>query len=409
MSFTEAMKNTKNARPDTMNSGEADNVFARMADVFHHLGPDYRKNTETIISGALSVIGGLFSVYLETAGNKNLIRSGSKLPAGLTADLESDRAWTTPLLEDRKVIVLNSASGCGTPNAVSMEKYGIKSMIGTIIMTDCRPSGILWVADTRSREFTSDHVHAIQCLAGTLGCQTALRQAEKNRKVVKMAGKVAHDLNNILSGLVSYPELILMQLEKTSPLRESISFIHESGLMASDMVQDFLFLARHRPYHPSPIDPLPVANDYFSGSAHALLKKACPHVRFSFHTDAPLCKIKISELFLTKIITILVAHSAHGAVPGTRTDLCLAAHHPDGVTPKEPCGLHLSVRDDAPPLSRKDLNHLFDPFYTRKKMDRPGSGLGLAVVKKVVKDHGGKITADSKEGKGNFINLFFPS
>jgi len=404
------MKNKDNTRPDKIKLGEADNVFARTADIFQRLGPDCRKNIDTILSGALSVIGGRFSVYLETGGDNTLVRYGSNLPAGLAADLERDKTWITPLVENRDIIIWkaigqNLTSGHGMPDAAAMTKYGIKAMIGTSVMANGLPFGILWVADTRSREFTSDHVHAIQCLAGTLGCQTELIQARKNRKVMEMAGMVAHDLNNILSGLVSYPELILMQLEGSSPLREPISFIHESGLMASDMIQDFLFLARPRSYHPSPIDPRPVANAYFSGSAHALLKKTCPLVRFSFHTDTPLCRIKISELFLTKIITILVAHSAHGAVPGTRIDLCLTDHR----GPTSSSGLKLSVRDDAPPLSRENLNHLFDPFYTRKKMGRPGSGLGLTVVKKVVKDHGGKITAGGKEGKGNFIDIFFPS
>ncbi len=414
MSFTEAMGNTNTVQMDKMELGEANNVFAGTADVLQRLGLDYRKNTDAILAGARSLIGGLFSVYLEIREDKIRVRSGSNLPPGLAADLERDKTWTPPLEENQEVIICKGIrrdfpSGHDRPSTALIKKYGINALMGARIMTDRRPSGILWVADSRSREFTSHHVHAIQCLAGALGCQAGLRQAEKDREVLEMAGNVAHDLNNILSGLVSYPELMLIQLEGSSPFREPISFIHESGLMASDMVQDFLFLARPRSYRPSPIDPLPVANAYFSGSAHALLKKTCPHVRFSFHTDTPLCKIKISELFLTKIITILVAHSAHGAVPGTRIDLCLADHRPDGGCTEASGGLHLSVRDDAPPLSSEDLTHLFDPFYTRKKMGRPGSGLGLAVVKKVVKDHGGKITAVSQEGKGNLTDVFFPS
>jgi len=57
-----------------------------------------------------------------------------------------------------------------------------------------------------------------------------LKQSEKMKLIGTMAGEVAHDLNNILSGLVSYPELLLMQLEKDSPLVEPIAFIHDTGI-----------------------------------------------------------------------------------------------------------------------------------------------------------------------------------
>jgi len=74
--------------------------------------------------------------------------------------------------------------------------------------------------------------------------QTQLQQAQKMEAIGILAGGVAHDLNNILGGLVSYPELLLLQLPEDSPLRKSILTIKKSGEKAAAVVQDLLTLAR---------------------------------------------------------------------------------------------------------------------------------------------------------------------
>ncbi|MDX1779412.1 MAG: histidine kinase dimerization/phospho-acceptor domain-containing protein, partial [Thermodesulfobacteriota bacterium] len=74
--------------------------------------------------------------------------------------------------------------------------------------------------------------------------QSKLQQAQKMKAIGTLAGGVAHDLNNILSGIVSYPELILMDLPEDSPLKDSIKTIQESGKKAAAIVEDLLTLAR---------------------------------------------------------------------------------------------------------------------------------------------------------------------
>ena len=263
---------------------------------------------------------------------------------------------------------------------------------------------MLWVADTVSREFTWDQVHALQCLAGVLASQSGPAPGQIAPDIARMSRKVAHDLNNILAGLVSYPELMLMQLEENSPLKEPLAFIHESGLLASDIVKDFLFLVRPQCQEAPVIDPAPVVQAYFSGSAHAALQAAHPNIRFSHPTGKATLKIRISELLLTKIITVLLFHSAQNAHPDSRIDLSLSDH----ARGKAAGHLLIRVTDSGAPLFPDHLPGFFDPYYAKTKMGRAGSGLDLAVLKRAVLDHGGKIDAYSPGAGGNVLDVFFP-
>ncbi|WDP91365.1 MAG: HAMP domain-containing histidine kinase [Desulfobacter sp.] len=383
--------------PPATGRDKGETLLARTADLLGRLGPDTVKNTDIILNGACALTQGHFSLYVETCPPVPLVRAGSNLPQGLARDIEHTPTLLCRPPETGTVVAMDD--GPAPPDPL-IEKYGISALLGAAVTTEMRASGILWVGAAAPLEFNTDHHHALRCLAGALGHQLQLARADTHRRVAQMAAQTAHDLNNILSGLVSYPELMLMQLEKNSPLKEPVSFIHESGVLASDLVQNFLFLARPQSYTPSPIDPVPVAEAYFSGSAHAALKAKHPHVRFSFRAQECPGVITISELLLTRLIAILVTHAAYGARPGSRVELGLDRRDADTV--------RLSIKDDGPPLSEKNIAHIFDPFYTRKKMGRPGSGLGLAVVRKIVKDHGGKITIESCAEKGNLTEIHFP-
>ena len=102
--------------------------------------------------------------------------------------------------------------------------------------------------------------------------QEKLDRAKKMELIGTMAGGVAHDLNNILSGLVSYPELLLMQISPDSPLKEPISFMHDAGLKAAEIVQDLLTLTRRGISVENSIHLNHVIHDYFISTAHQRLE-----------------------------------------------------------------------------------------------------------------------------------------
>ncbi len=396
------VKTNENYRP----VDGVDNPSARTAELFHFLGSNPQKNIDIIVSRTLAVIGGLFSIYIEVDRGRPVIQSSSPLPGGLAEDLSSTDTCFNKMPLDNEIILLEAPL-----NDPVAEKHGVNTLLGAVVRG--KNKGVLWVADSRSRQFSSDQIHAIHCFAGALAFQETLKLIRKEeiqkQKIGEMAGQVAHDLNNILTGLVSYPELVLMQLDSQSPLNAPVSFMHESGVLASDLVQDFLLLARPQSYKPPRIDPLQVIRSYFSGSTHVRLKHDHPHIYFSLDADNDLSHIRISEILLTKLITTLMTQSADRTRGSSQIDVCLSNYHFAGSSKGIGRYMVMAVRDNGKMLSDEDIRHLFDPFYAKKQMGYAGSGLGLPVIKKIMSDHGGYATVQNLKTTGTEVRLFFPA
>lgn len=241
-----------------------------------------------------------------------------------------------------------------------------------------------------------------------------LERAKKMELIGTMAGGVAHDLNNVLSGLVSYPELLLMQLSPDSPLKEPISVMHEAGLRAAEIVQDLLTLTRRGITVENSINLNHVIHDYFISAAHKRLEKSYPDIRFKVSQEPDLLNIIGSASHISKIIMNLVMNAAEAIKEkGTVTvessnrylDMPLIGY--DDILEGE--YVVLRVTDNGAGIPKKDLNKIFEPFYTKKRMGNSGSGLGLSVVWNCVKDHNGYIEVTSKLNKGTTFELYFPA
>jgi len=246
-----------------------------------------------------------------------------------------------------------------------------------------------------------------------------LKKAEKMELIGIVAGGVAHDLNNILSGLVSYPELLLLQLEKDNPLRESISFMHGSGLQAADIVQDLLALSRRGVYQTSIVNLNKVVHAYFRSSAHLRLEREFPGISFQTSLEDELLNLKGSESHISKIIMNLVMNAVEsmdkkGRVTVETFNLSLD----QSIQVDQPISGHdeikegeyviLRVSDNGEGIKKPDINKIFEPFYTKKQMGRSGSGLGLSVVWNTVRDHQGYIQVFSEKHEGTRFDIYFP-
>ena len=244
--------------------------------------------------------------------------------------------------------------------------------------------------------------------------ENRLVRAEKMELIGTMAGGVAHDLNNILSGLVSYPELVLMQLPEDSSLKEPITFMHDAGLRAADIVQDLLALTRRGIPAEDVINLNNTVHEYLSSAAHRRLEQNNPNVRFLSDSEPDLLNICGSPSHISKIIMNLVINAAEAIKDQgivrieTRNryiDMPLSRY--DSI--QEGDYVVLKVSDNGDGISKEDLERIFEPFYTKKQMGKSGSGLGLSVVWNCVKDHNGYIEIQSTESRGTVFEIFFPA
>jgi PAS domain S-box-containing protein len=244
--------------------------------------------------------------------------------------------------------------------------------------------------------------------------QLQLQRAQKMEAIGTLAGGVAHDLNNILSGIVSYPDLLLLDIPEDSPLLQPILTIKKSGERAAAIVQDLLTLARRGVETTAVVDVNQIVTDYLASPEFSKLKLDHPKVTTEVHLDSHLLNIVGSPAHLSKTIMNLVVNAAEAMADGGTIVIRTENRYLDQLT----IGYNevvrgdfviLVVSDTGIGISAEDMERIFEPFYTKKAMGRSGTGLGMAVVWGTVKDHRGHIDIKSRVGEGTDVTLFFPA
>ncbi len=239
-----------------------------------------------------------------------------------------------------------------------------------------------------------------------------LHRAKRLESIGLMAGGVAHDLNNILSGITGYPELILYKLPQDSNLRKPIEAILESGRRAATVVDDLLTVARGVASAKDQQNLNSLIEEYLSSPEYGKLRSLHPQVTYTSLPEEKKATIFCSRVHVMKCLMNLVNNASeaiddHGTV--TITTHNEIVDNAVGAKLELHAGEYivLSVLDNGPGILEKDLEHIFEPFYTRKEMGRSGTGLGLTVVWNTMEDHDGRVFVESSE-KGTCFQLYFP-
>ena len=243
--------------------------------------------------------------------------------------------------------------------------------------------------------------------------QKRLLQAEKMEALGTMAGGVAHDLNNVLGILVGYSELLLANIAEDSPLHKHVEKMMLAGVRAAAIVQDLLTLARRGVHAESVVNLNAIITDFQKTPEFENLQTSNPLIRMELNLAPDLLNIKGSTSHVSKTFMNLLTNAVE-AMPGGgkltvttgNQNLDTPVHGYDDV--REGDYATLTVSDTGEGIAKKDLKHIFEPFYTKKVMGRSGTGLGLAVAWGTVKDHKGYIDVQSETGKGTNMILYFP-
>lgn len=244
--------------------------------------------------------------------------------------------------------------------------------------------------------------------------EAKLQQALKMEAIGSVAGGVAHDLNNILSGIMSYPQLMLMELEEDDPMRESLKVIQKSGERAAAIVQDLLTLTRRGVLTISAVSLNGIIQDYLASPEHQSLLSHHTGVSISFRPDKNLLNILGSYIHLLKTVMNLVSNAAE-AITGEGEILITTENRhidsPEAGAIQMPEGnyVQLKIEDTGEGIESQYLDRIFEPFFTKKKIGKSGTGLGMAVVWGTVQDHQGNIEVSSEPGHGTTFTLYFPA
>ncbi|MHC4215553.1 MAG: transporter substrate-binding domain-containing protein, partial [Planctomycetota bacterium] len=239
-----------------------------------------------------------------------------------------------------------------------------------------------------------------------------LARSKKMESLGLLAGGIARDLNNVLSGIVSYPELLLLDLSEDSKLRKPIETMHQSGLRATAIVQDLLTLARGVATTKEPLNLNDLVCEYLNFPEFKKLEQFHPTVTVKTNLDNDLFNVSGSNVHIRKVVMNLVANASEAVEGSGNVTISTFNRYVDRpLRGYDDINIGeyaiLSVSDDGSGISSDDLKRIFEPFYSKKAMGRSGIGLGLTVVWNVVRDHKGYIDLKSDEN-GTTFELYFP-
>jgi signal transduction histidine kinase len=239
--------------------------------------------------------------------------------------------------------------------------------------------------------------------------QEQLIQAQKMESVGTLAGGVAHDFNNILTGIIGYSHCTLMGMADDDPLRQNIERILEAADRATHLTRDLLIFSRHRIGEQGITD----LNQVVSKSATFLQRMIGEDAILKSTLHCEPLPILADSHQLEQVLMNLVVNARdampQGGVISLQTSPILVQQ--DFITTHgfgKP-GNHalLTVSDNGSGMDVETLRRIFEPFFTTKEVDK-GTGLGLSVVYGIVKQHDGFINVDSTPGHGTTFSIYLP-
>lgn len=239
-----------------------------------------------------------------------------------------------------------------------------------------------------------------------------LRYAMRMESIGLMAGKVAHDLNNILSAVVTFPELLMLDVPANGKLRNDLQRIKTAGQQAADVVADLLTVARGSTTQQKVLNLNTLLTDYLESLDFLNLNKQAKEISITSYLAPELATTSISASHVLNCISNLVKNGIEaidgpGAIHLATNNRILANTH-RGYE-EIPAGEYavLTVKDSGQGISADHLPRIFDPFYSKKEMGKSGTGLGLTVIMHTMRDHNGFIDVTSS-ARGTAFELYFP-
>jgi signal transduction histidine kinase len=236
-----------------------------------------------------------------------------------------------------------------------------------------------------------------------------LRQQEQLAALGQLAGGIAHDFNNILASIILYAQMPLADGSLSSQARESLRTIVKESHRAADLVQQILDFSRHAMIETEPLSLTRLVDDAFG-----LLRRTIPeNIHLEAEMTARPCTVQADPTRIHQALMNLALNAKDAMPEGGELRLSVdrvhVASEKDAPVADMPPGAwaRLTVSDTGTGMTEEAQDHLFEPFFTTKEPGK-GTGLGLAQVYGIVKQHQGFIDVDTAAGVGTTFTLFLP-
>lgn len=240
--------------------------------------------------------------------------------------------------------------------------------------------------------------------------QQGMVRAARMEALGQLASGVAHDFNNIITIINGFSDLLLYRLPAEDGSRRYANEIRNAGSRAAGLTRQLLLFSRQQPGHTQPVD----LNQIIGNVEKMLRMLVGANIELELLPGDNLAHIEIDPTHVEQIIMNLAAN-ARDAMPGggrltIATGMVVLDETFTAPTQTLRPGPHvlLSVRDNGMGIDPETQSRIFEPFFTTKEAGK-GTGLGLATVLSITRQHGGHILLTSTPGKGTIFTLYFPA
>jgi PAS domain S-box-containing protein len=240
--------------------------------------------------------------------------------------------------------------------------------------------------------------------------EAKMHQTQKMESIGRLAGGVAHDLNNLLSPILGYSEMLLSECAPEDARAELLAEIEQAGLRGRDLVRRLLTFSRKQNLEVQPVN----LNHLLTNFQKLLRRTIREDVAIEMRLDPAPPTLEGDPGQLEQVIMNLAVNAQDAMPEGGRLVLETGRSAPPAngcgrteTAPVAPPWVRLRVGDTGQGMSPEIQAQIFEPFFTTKEKDQ-GTGLGLSTVYGIVRRHGGEIRVCSRPGEGTEFSVFLP-
>ncbi|MDP2157173.1 MAG: response regulator [Nitrospirota bacterium] len=326
------------------------------------------------------------------------------------------------VLAKKHIVVIDTRLREQFPDVKAFAEVKADLFIGfAIFNSKSEPVGIIG-AFGKKREFTESDIKVLQTIGQIVAAEfersdeeiekenirEQLFQSHKMEAIGTLAGGIAHDFNNMLQGILGHASLLKAQIPSGTPLYESADAIEHISDRAADLTKQLLGFARKGKYLVEPIS----VNEVIAAVLKIISKTFDRNIEIVSDLGREDMTIEGDRSQIEQVILNLCLN-ARDAMPGggkLLIETCIKSDAPDLITSAEESShqVVIKIADTGSGISTSVKDRIFEPFFTTKELGK-GTGMGLAMVYGVVKNHGGTISVETSRGKGTAFIVSFPA